>query len=69
MYNWWKAFCEATGLALTPSKALAIHTQQFFDWLEAHKRAAEEEKARDAWDAERERERECAEGESRSCFP
>jgi hypothetical protein len=62
MYRWWKAFCEDTGLSLTPSKALDIQKQQFFDWLEAHQRAAEEEKARkarDAWEAERDRE--CAE--------
>jgi hypothetical protein len=59
MYNWWKAFCEATGLSLTPSKALDIHKHQFFDWLEAQQRAAEEDKARkaqDAWEAERDRE-------------
>jgi hypothetical protein len=62
MHNWWKAFCDDTGLSLTPSKALDIHKQQFFDWLEAQQRAAEEDKARKerhAWDAERERE--CAE--------
>jgi hypothetical protein len=58
-YDWWNAFCQATGLSLTPSKALDIHKHQFFDWLEAQQRAAEEDKARkaqDAWEAERDRE-------------
>jgi len=46
LYNWWNAFCQEAGLSLTPRQALAIHKQQFFDWLDEQQRLAAEEKAR-----------------------
>ena len=48
LQNWWNAFCKETGLALTPTQALDLHKQQFFDWLEAQQRQEEAEKARTA---------------------
>lgn len=46
LLRWWQAFCENSGLTLTPRQALAPHKEQFFTWLEAQRRQAEEEKAR-----------------------
>lgn len=45
-YDWWRTFCQETGLSLTPRQALDIHKQHFFDWLEAQQRKAAAEKAR-----------------------
>ena len=46
LQNWWKEFCDASGLTLTPKKALRAQQQQFREWLAAHQAQEEAEKAR-----------------------
>ena len=46
LQNWWKDFCKASGLTLTPKKALKAQQQQFREWLAAHQAQEEAEKAR-----------------------
>jgi hypothetical protein len=68
MYNWWKAFCQESGLSLTPRQALDLHKEQFFAWLEEQNRKAEEEKARKSAEERRLRqERDCVETVEHLC--
>jgi hypothetical protein len=69
LYDWWDAFCKECGLSITPRQALDIHKEQFFAWLDAQHRKAEEEKARKSAEERRlRRERDCAETVEHLCL-
>jgi hypothetical protein len=69
LLDWWHAFCTETGRTITPRQALDIHKEQFFAWLDAQHRKAEEEKARKSAEERRLRqERDCAETAEHLCL-
>jgi ParB/RepB/Spo0J family partition protein len=45
-YNWWNAFCEATGRTVKPRDATDHEREAFFAWLQAQREKEAAEKAR-----------------------